>query len=201
MQQVFAAIESLFEQGDIVGGAVRLKDLIASPSALAALIDEADNSTTVREAIGCLMSLMEALWLLSKDIAHPIFKSMLETRYAPTLASPYTDLPQSSIELNIFLAIVSTLDTVLFEEVERSNDEKQAATVSDIQIRIVEAYLALKPSGQALAVWADFVLIPLILTGRTDEAKALERSYPKLCHFPEGTALHDLVASLYPLDR
>lgn len=200
MQQVFVAIEDLLERGDLIGGAERLKNLIASPNILATLIDEAGDSTTVREAIGVLMSLMGALWLLSKDIARPIFRDLLETHYASTLASPYSNLPQNTTELNVFLAVLSTLDTVLSEEAESSSSEEKASKVSDIQLRIAEAYLTLRPREPALAVWADFVLIPLILTDKVDEAKAIERAHPKLCHFPEGTALHDLVASLYPLD-
>lgn len=199
MQHALAAIEDLFEQGDLLGGANHLKSLIASPNTLAAMMDEAGDGVPVRESIGLLMSLMGALWLLSREIARPIFKNLLETCYAPILVPPYAHLPKKTTELNVFLAVLSTLDTILAEEAP-SNNVDQASNVSAIQLKIVEAYLTLKPCEPALSVWADFVLIPLILTGSVDEAKAIERIHPKLCHFPEGTSLYDLVASLYPLD-
>ncbi|EFO60817.1 Hypothetical protein GLP15_4789 [Giardia lamblia P15] len=200
MQRVFATIQGLLEQGDLLGGADRLRALITSPTALATLIDEAEDGTTVRESIGLLMSLMGALWLLSRDVARPIFKELLDTQYAPALAPPYTSLPEGITELNVFLAILSTLDTILSEELEPTVDGAPVPRASIIQLAIVEAYLSLRPCEPALAIWADFVLVPLILTGKVEEAKAIERVHPKIHHFPKGTALHDLVSALYPLD-
>lgn len=200
MQHAFAVIQSLLEQGDLLGGAARLRALIASPTTLAALVDEAGDGSTVRESIGLLMSLMDALWLLSKDVARPIFKELLDTHYAPALTPPYTSLPEETTALNIFLAVLSTLDTILSEELELSAGGVPVSKATAIQLKIMEAYLALRPCEPALAIWADFVLVPLILTRKIDEAKVIERAHPKLYHFPKGTALHDLVSTLYPLD-
>ncbi|TNJ27067.1 hypothetical protein GMRT_14144 [Giardia muris] len=186
-------LTEMVERGEAEAVLHELYPMLDDPQALASLLQLTTLDDTGYSRIGELLSLLSAMVIIIGASFLELLQNLLENTYQRLLQTECRKPPMGPSEClrqYIILVMYSFLDNATSRNAGEDGFESKG------QAELLHTYLSLENPNDD--IWADFVFIPLILTGHRERAQALERQRPRLPLLPEGK-LRDLILTLYPL--